>query len=62
MRLLPPVKVGHVDGGVTLGGVLLGLAALRDLLLPGKKGSERGSRSQGDILVCTLVSESPQGP
>ena len=62
MCLLPPVKVEHVDGGVTLGDVLLGLAALRDPLLPGKKGSERGSRSQGDILVCTLVSESPQGP
>ena len=62
MRLLPPVKVRHVDGGVTLGGVLLGLAALRDLLLPGKKGSERGSRSQGDILVCTLVSESLLAP
>ena len=33
MCLLPPVKVEHVDGGVTLGDVLLGLAALRDLLL-----------------------------
>ena len=51
MRQLPPVNVGRADGGVTPGGELLGLAALRDLPSPGKKGNERVGRSQGDILV-----------
>ena len=55
MCQLPPVNVGRADGGVTPGGELLGLAALLDLCSPGKKGNERGGRSQGDILVCTLV-------
>ena len=55
MCQLPPINVGRADGGVTPGDELLGLAALLDLCSPGKKGNERGGRSQGDILVCTLV-------
>ena len=55
MCQLPPVNVGRADGGVTPGGELLGLAALLVLSSPGKKGNERGGKSQGDILVFTLV-------
>ena len=62
MCQLPPVNVGRLDGGVTPGGELLGLAALLVLSSPGKKGNERGGRSQGDILVCTLLQVSPPAP
>ena len=37
MCQLPPVNVGRLDGGVTPGGELLGLAALLVLSSPGRR-------------------------
>ena len=62
MCQVPPVNVGRADGGVTPGVELLGLAALLDLPSPGKKGDGRDGRSQGDIIVCTLVLVLPPDP
>ena len=56
MCQLPPVNVGRLDGGVTPGGELLGLAALLDLCSPGKKGNERVEiRPRSDRAPSSVV-------